>query len=500
VAGEWLAWLFEEAAQSPAGRSRTYGDADALHRGTLLGLALAGSDRARFQAIVRAARLHPHRDSPDCSVRSLSLPDRFPALRELLVLAFPQQPHRCLRLLGRLELAMRLGEAERFPLEVLREPVGDWQPPWNSADWQALLALAPEQAATAAIYLRAREWLGESLALPPGARRALEGPQRQAEQLAYLAATAASAALTDRAATLRARLADAGSLRAAARRQVTKRLAHAARETGLAAAEDRVLACFRRRLVQVAGPLPPNLSMDDDLLNAILLTLDVSRNRRLLRRLLRAHVAGDGSWRERHPANRAFLHQLAARGVDVAVWLATVPRSYPCPSAAGGTLRLHLERAPLRILQMGNLFGTCLSRGNGGAFSTVANACELNKRVIYATDGAGRVVARQLVAINADGALVGFRVYAGLPREEDNQALQAIFRYYALAFAARCRLPLADRGPVPRLFAEDWYNDGIIPWSGTSLLPAGRGGETESARGETKPGQPSLDGCPAWIA
>ena len=53
---------------------------------------------------------------------------------------------------------------------------------------------------------------------------------------------------------------------------------------------------------------------------------------------------------------------------------------------------LRLETDLLRILQMGNYMGTCLSLGGGNAFSTVANACDLNKRVLYAANGAGTEV------------------------------------------------------------------------------------------------------------
>jgi hypothetical protein len=218
-------------------------------------------------------------------------------------------------------------------------------------------------------------------------------------------------------------------------------------------------------LEELAGPLPSELVLDDDLLNAALLAVDIRANRRLLRRLLRAHLSGVRRWREEHPANAVFLGSLAARGVDVDAWLGGHPRRYPCARATGDRVRLHLERDPIRILQMGNLFDTCLSFGRYNAFSTVANACELNKRVVYATDGAGRVVGRQLIGINAEGGMVGFRTYTSLPDDACNTALHAVFRHYLAAFAARCRLPLADAGTVPTLFAGDWYDDGIVPWN-----------------------------------
>ena len=84
---------------------------------------------------------------------------------------------------------------------------------------------------------------------------------------------------------------------------------------------------------------------------------------------------------------------------------------------------------------------------------------------MYARDGSGRVVGRQLIGVTGEGALVGFNVYTRLPEEAGNGVLRAIFRRYVAAFAARCRLPLADKGTVLKLFAEAWYDDGAVAWT-----------------------------------
>lgn len=270
---------------------------------------------------------------------------------------------------------------------------------------------------------------------------------------------------------MRARLAKHDELLAGVRQEAAERLAQVAAEAQLAASECLVAGCFRARLAEVVGALPEGWAFDDDLSNATVLTAHIRENRKLLWRLLRAHMSGDRQWRERHPANAVFLRQLAARGVDVRAWLAAQPRVYACASAGGGRVRLYAEREPLRILQMGNYFGTCLSSDGVNAFSAVANACELNKRVLYATEGAegpgssARVDGRQLIAISAEGKLVGFRVYTGLTDRRGDEALRKLFRRYVAAFAARCGLELADDGTVPTLFAESWYDDGIVPWA-----------------------------------
>ena len=120
---------------------------------------------------------------------------------------------------------------------------------------------------------------------------------------------------------------------------------------------------------------------------------------------------------------------------------------------------------------MGNYFDTCLSRGDCNSFSTVANACELNKRVIYAVNTAGRVVGRKLLAINTEGRLVGFRTYTSMSDTTTNRALRLVFRRYCEEIATSCNLQLADDGEVPLLFAENWYDDGAVVWEDESVGP-----------------------------
>ena len=56
--------------------------------------------------------------------------------------------------------------------------------------------------------------------------------------------------------------------------------------------------------------------------------------------------------------------RLAGRGVDVEHWLGSHPRRYPFARAARGVVVVSLEQEPLRVLQMGNYFKTCLSVGS----------------------------------------------------------------------------------------------------------------------------------------
>jgi hypothetical protein len=106
--------------------------------------------------------------------------------------------------------------------------------------------------------------------------------------------------------------------------------------------------------------------------------------------------------------NRAFLAGLAAAGLKPDEWLAQ--RSLVIASRSG-PLRASVTTDPLEVLQMGSLFGTCLSAGAFNAHAAVAAAVEVNKRVLYVKDEAGRVLGRQLLALTQSGELVGFTCY-----------------------------------------------------------------------------------------
>jgi hypothetical protein len=73
-------------------------------------------------------------------------------------------------------------------------------------------------------------------------------------------------------------------------------------------------------------------------------------------------------------------------------------------------------------------------------------------------------VGRKLIGVTSAGDLVGFYTYTSLPDEAGNAAVRALVRRYLADFAARCGLKQADQGEVPTLFAEAWYDDGVVSW------------------------------------
>lgn len=458
-------------------------------RGDTAMLSLAAVDVALFLAegggprllpLLRTAMAHipaaEEYEEQDLLRQGADVLRRYPEIGVPLRSLFEQQPRRCLALIRRLGMAARLGQDVLAPLAACDFAATGKTALSGDPLWQDVFARVPDAAPQAAALWQADWLLGrDSGAVPAGVRRLLEETTRRATELAYLEARCnageAAPALIARRDNLRDRLrgADSDAARARLAEELCERLAQAVAEAQMAAAERQTEACYRNRLRQIVGPLPPHLAITPDLENAVLLSATLTTNRALLHKLLRAWVDGDTDWPRTRPENAAFLESLAARGADVDVWLGAHPRRVrlrPLPKTPAQTFTLALETDPLHVLQMGNYFDTCLSAGTGcNAFSTVTNAVERNKRVLYARDAAGRVVARQLLGISAEGGLLGFHIYCSLENEPMAEALRAAMRRYGIAFAARCRIPLAESGTIPTLFAEEWYDDGALPWN-----------------------------------
>lgn len=480
----WLDWLFKRAkAALQVWPDTPWASQLALEFGVGLGLAIMGDPQADrdgafrgFQTVVEALLQHPPLETRDEVLRGTEVIAGLPWLHPALLHLLPQQPQRGLR------LAARLGRAQRLDPASLALAPNTLPPGLPGAEWAPTLVDYPDLLPLAERYCRAQRLLGKETGVPPRVREMTELPARLRRELEYLETVLREQpeqkSLQRRADNLRQRLAEGRSARAAA--EARERLEQAAAEAELALGEHHATAFFRARLEAIAGPLPPDLALTDDLINAVLLSIEIHTNRRLLLRLLRAHLVGDREWRQRHPANAAFLGRLRERGVDVDAWLGAHPRRV---HTRRGTLHFRLEQDPLHILQMGNYFDTCLSVDGCNAFSSVTNACELNKRVLYVQDHAGRVVGRKLIAISAEGSLLGFRTYSSLPDEAANRTLREAVYRYLVDFAARCRLPLADAGEVPRLFAEDWYNDGVMAWNESGDEPVVVSPSSEAQRG-----------------
>jgi len=91
----------------------------------------------------------------------------------------------------------------------------------------------------------------------------------------------------------------------------------------------------------------------------------------------------------------------------------------------------------------------------------VACLVDANKQVVYARDAVGRVVARQLLAIDERERLVCFEVY---PHSANAQVMQAFRRFDAalansLGLDVYCEVD-GDSYEVKTILAIEWWDDG----------------------------------------
>ena len=205
-------------------------------------------------------------------------------------------------------------------------------------------------------------------------------------------------------------------------------------------ADDAIAAHF-----QSPGRLPP------EGLHAAMMALRVQSNRRIAHKLVRAALQGDSDWRNRHPENRRWLARMDSLGLDTQAWLA--PRRLEV-----GDLVARTSSGPLEDLLMGQRFHTCLALDGCNAHAAVANAAELNKRVLW-VEREGQVVARKLVVLDDQGGLLGFALYGDWdPRRQ--LAADLLARELAQAAGAH----LKDQSEVDLALFAQWYNDGTRPW------------------------------------
>ncbi len=237
---------------------------------------------------------------------------------------------------------------------------------------------------------------------------------------------------------------------------LTTKLDRAAREIGLArftqaitrGASERVVRAFHLPELPAWASAPKTIA-----LLFALLSLD-ERDRELAGRMIRAR-GGEPPWDLRdEPANRAFLDQMRRAGIDPAPWLDD--RTVTITPKEGEPFTLGLTNDPIEVFAMGAHFETCLSPGGGNFFSVVANAADVNKRVIYAKRG-DRVIGRCLLALTEGFSILIFHVYC-----HEAIGLDQHVKELVLDLATRMGTTVVPRGTVRLLLARDWYDDGPL--------------------------------------
>ncbi|MEM7699539.1 MAG: hypothetical protein AAF236_14165, partial [Verrucomicrobiota bacterium] len=185
-------------------------------------------------------------------------------------------------------------------------------------------------------------------------------------------------------------------------------------------------------------------------------------NRRALKRLIRHLHGGERDAFRQHPSNLAW--QRRHPDWDFSQWSGEGSELIQTMTATGrGELNLSLERDPEELLKMGSYVGSCLGIGGCNAHSAVANTLDANKQVVYLRDGKGAVLARQLLALSEEGALLTFDIYWRVANFDETAVTNAFLKF-ARTLARNIGVrnydhKLEETYTIPSLVAREWYDD-----------------------------------------
>jgi hypothetical protein len=428
---------------------------------------LAAGQRERLFRLLAA--LIPRQLYPEPPLKGWLFLDRHGNVQEFLRQCSdrPELLPRLRKLLQRLALAVRLQSQDRLHRALVQWenlPPAEVPPPQNGT-------IGPDYERELGQLLAYRTLAGQPAAWPSAIAEILHRPQAWQRELEALEEQQRSGTLPPsailRLANLRTYLADPHRLDEWVARDLSAALVKHLPLAQLEALENLVHTAIKAHWQPVLGKANlPEENPDWD--NALHLYYTTRKNKRLLRELLRHEARGDREWIRQHPANQSFAERASAAGVDVDVWLGPHERTLVLP---GETWTAYAETHPLKVLQMGNLFGTCLSVGDVNAFSTIANAVEVNKRVLYLRNDRGHVIGRKLIVLTRQGELVGFRSYGAALWHDSSEGspwIKILFDLLCRDLARRsgARFParaeeIEDKDL--RLFAQ-WYFDDPEPF------------------------------------
>jgi hypothetical protein len=359
----------------------------------------------------------------------------------------------------------------------LAEALAEWntvvvhEPPAALHRLAGLLEVAPEELSE---YLHLRRLAGHGETFSSALEEPLRRADREEGELSFLQKRLADPKLTEaervRIARRCERLEDTEERRQRreadarrARRRLSRALLELRRES-LKAVLQRVL---RRSLERLIGELPDR-ELPEGLLAALHLfhapRIDRQQLARFLLDVLHGRPPAD------RPESRDWLERARRSGVDTAAWQRGLHLRL---AHEGQELSLDTEHDPLHVLQMGSYFDTCLRLEAGeNAASTLLNALEVNKQVLYLRRSDGVVVGRKLVGATSEGALAGYHTYLS----EGGADLRAQVNRAIAEHAGACGLTPSATATPERLTEGFWYDDGNEPWppsGATVALPAG---------------------------
>lgn len=250
------------------------------------------------------------------------------------------------------------------------------------------------------------------------------------------------------------------------------KLYHAALTTSLTLwrqACEQLLKQHLHTMLHVEYFDPSWLQNKQDYQTLIALTNLSASERRLAGQLLQAELDGNYPLFDA-PANQAWIARMRAQGFNLQPWLEGFELNLPMiVGEQVKTFTLRLAQRLFDVLHMGDHFDTCLSHDGCNFFSVLANAADINKRVLYAYDARGTVQGRCLLAISNEGRLLHFHPYTHLMGEQFEQAVNQVMNYLEKVTG----IPRHVNGDISTLVARHWYNDGVVNSSNHAVFARG---------------------------
>jgi hypothetical protein len=365
--------------------------------------------------------------------------------------------------------------------KVLARALDEWNSPTVQAPPPRLAELAQVLGVTPALleeYLHHRRLAGHGETFAQALLEPLTGAERDAREAAFLSGRLAEPGISagERAhlASRLARLTDPQVLEAV-RRKSAQRARHRL-ERALELLKHESLECvldgvYRRYLERHLGQRLPPGPLPTGLREALHLFYAPHISQELLTSFLTDVLHGRP--RTERPPNRQWLDRAAVAGINTRAWLAGVSTTV---TVEGTPITFATEANPLLVLKMGSYFETCLTlEGGMNAASTLVNALDVNKQVIYGRKKDGTVVSRKLIGATLTGELAGYHTYANA----NVDAIRTHLDQALAVFAGNCRLRLSDQATPEVLHEGFWYDDGNEPWDtagrpeALALPPAG---------------------------
>ena len=164
-----------------------------------------------------------------------------------------------------------------------------------------------------------------------------------------------------------------------------------------------------------------------------------------------AHVVRDGKWPLDCEANRNLEEQYD----EVARFKAAVPL-HEVPDVLGGTATVRFQSDPLEILNVGNVFGTCLRLASKedksqATAKLLGFATNVNVRLITLSAEDGRMLARRTIGLSVEEP-VGVRQWPTYPG--GNPEVKQAIDDFVDEFLERSALKLVCHGTVNNTCAE----------------------------------------------